>query len=103
MVANPHAVRHFAQAMMEHNKNDRVDAGALLEFAARMPFEPWRPTSWLAPTRAEAESLPSTWTVASSPARLTTTLPNSARELGLSQRTHLRGRYFSRFHSLWPT
>lgn len=45
MVANPRAVRHFAQAMMERNKNDRVDAGVLLEFAARMPFEPWRPPS----------------------------------------------------------
>jgi len=45
MVANPRAVRHFAQAMMERNKNDRVDAGVLREFAARMPFEPWQPPS----------------------------------------------------------
>jgi transposase len=43
MVANPRAVRHFAQAMMERNKSDRVDAVVLLEFAARLPFEPWRP------------------------------------------------------------
>lgn len=43
MVANPRAVRSFAQAMMERNKNDRVDAGVLLEFAARMRFEPWQP------------------------------------------------------------
>jgi transposase len=45
MVANPRAVRHFAQALMERNKNDRVDAGVLQEFAARMPFEPWQPPS----------------------------------------------------------
>ena len=45
MVANPRAVRHFAQALMERNKNDRVDAGVLREFAARMPFEPWQPPS----------------------------------------------------------
>ena len=43
MVANPRAVRHFAQAMMERNKSDRVDAVVLLEFAARLPFEPWQP------------------------------------------------------------
>ncbi len=45
MVANPRAVRHFAHALMERNKNDRVDAVVLLEFAARMPFEPWQPPS----------------------------------------------------------
>ena len=45
MVANPRAIRHFAQALMERNKNDRVDAGVLQEFAARMPFEPWQPPS----------------------------------------------------------
>jgi transposase len=44
-VANPRAIRHFAQALMERNKNDRVDAGVLQEFAARMPFEPWQPPS----------------------------------------------------------
>ncbi len=48
MVANPRAVRHFAQALMERNKNDRVDAGVLLEFAARLPFQPWQPPSRLA-------------------------------------------------------
>jgi transposase len=42
-VANPRAVRNFAKALMERNKNDRVDAGVLQEFAARMPFEPWQP------------------------------------------------------------
>jgi transposase len=41
MVANPRAVRHFAQAMMQRSKNDRLDAAVLREFAARMPFQPW--------------------------------------------------------------
>src|SRR5260370_5091392 len=41
MVANPRAVRHFAQAMMQRSKNDQLDAVVLLEFAERMPFTPW--------------------------------------------------------------
>ena len=41
MVANPRAVRHFAQAMMQRSKNDRLDAAVLWEFAARMPFQRW--------------------------------------------------------------
>ena len=41
MVANPRAVRNFAKALMERSKNDRIDAGVLLEFAARMPFQAW--------------------------------------------------------------
>jgi transposase len=41
MVANPRAVRHFAQAMMQRSKNDRIDARVLREFAARMPFRVW--------------------------------------------------------------
>ncbi len=41
MVANPRAVRHFAQAMMQRSKNDRLDAVVLREFAARMPFTAW--------------------------------------------------------------
>jgi transposase len=41
MVANPRAVRHFAQAMMQRSKNDRLDAVVLLEFAERMPFTAW--------------------------------------------------------------
>jgi transposase len=45
MVANPRAVRHFAQAMMQRSKNDHLDAAVLREFAARMPFVPWRPPS----------------------------------------------------------
>jgi len=43
MVANPRAVRHFAQALMQRSKNDRLDAVVLLEFAARMPFQAWQP------------------------------------------------------------
>lgn len=45
MVANPRAVRHFAEALMQRSKNDRLDAWVLLEFAARMPFQPWQPPS----------------------------------------------------------
>ena len=41
MVANPRAVRNFAQAMMQRSKNDRLDAVVLREFAARMPFKRW--------------------------------------------------------------
>jgi transposase len=43
MVANPRAVRHFATAMMQRSKNDRLDAVVLLEFAVRMPFQAWVP------------------------------------------------------------
>lgn len=45
MVANPRAVRHFAQALLQRSKNDRLDAQVLRQYAARMPFEPWRPPS----------------------------------------------------------
>ncbi len=45
MVANPRAVRHFATAMMRRSKNDRLDAQVLCEYAARMPFQAWRPPS----------------------------------------------------------
>jgi len=45
MVANPRAVRHFAQALLQRSKNDQLDAVVLREFAARMPFQPWRPPS----------------------------------------------------------
>ena len=46
MVANPRAVRHFAYAMMQRSKNDRIDARVLREFAARMPFTRWtRPSA----------------------------------------------------------
>jgi transposase len=45
MVANPRAVRHFAQALMKRSKNEPIDAGVLEEFAARMPFRAWKPPS----------------------------------------------------------
>src|SRR3990172_9243692 len=45
MVANPRAVRHFAQALMERSKTAPLDALLLLEFAARLPFQPWQPPS----------------------------------------------------------
>lgn len=41
MVANPRAVRRFAEALMERNKTDAVDADVLEQFTARMPFQPW--------------------------------------------------------------
>ena len=49
MVANPRAVRHFAQAPMQRSKNDQLDAVMLREFALRMEFTAWtRPskTRW---------------------------------------------------------
>src|SRR3990172_1389292 len=45
MVANPRAVRHFAQALMQRSKTDPLDAMVLLEFAARLPFQSWQPPS----------------------------------------------------------
>ena len=45
MVANPRAVRHFATALMQRSKTDRLDARVLREYAARMPFQPWQPPS----------------------------------------------------------
>ncbi len=45
MVANPRAVRHFAQALMQRSKTDPLDAVMLMEFAMRMPFQSWRPPS----------------------------------------------------------
>jgi transposase len=42
MVANPRAVRRFAQAMMARNKSDQIDADLLEQFAARMPFTRWQ-------------------------------------------------------------
>jgi len=45
MVANPRAVRHFAQAMMQRSKTDLLDAEVLRQFAARLPFLAWRPPS----------------------------------------------------------
>src|SRR3972149_6376343 len=45
MVANPRAVRHFAQALMQRSKTDPLDALVLLGSRARMPFQPWQPPS----------------------------------------------------------
>jgi transposase len=45
MVANPRAVRNFAQALMQRSKTDPLDALTLREFAARMPFQAWQPPS----------------------------------------------------------
>ena len=45
MVANPRAVRHFAQALMQRSKTDPLDVLVWLEFAAHMPFQPWQPPS----------------------------------------------------------
>lgn len=43
MVANPRAVHHFAQALMQRSKTDPLDAQCLAEFGARMPFKSWVP------------------------------------------------------------
>jgi transposase len=43
MVANPRAIAHFARASLQRSKTDRLDAETILEFALRMPFEPWSP------------------------------------------------------------
>lgn len=43
MVANPRAITHFARASLQRSKTDRLDAATILEFATRMPFEPWSP------------------------------------------------------------
>ena len=44
-VAHPRAVRHFAHALMQRSKTDRLDAEVLRQFAARMPFVAWHPPS----------------------------------------------------------
>jgi transposase len=41
MVANPRAVSHFGRASLQRSKTDVLDAEVILEFAKRMPFEPW--------------------------------------------------------------
>ena len=46
MIANPRAVRHFAHALMKRSKSDPIDTEVLVEFALRMPFQPWtRPSA----------------------------------------------------------
>jgi transposase len=43
MVINPKTSTNFAKALSLRTKTDRVDAQMLLEFAQRMPFQPWQP------------------------------------------------------------
>lgn len=43
MVINPRVAHHFAQALNQRSKTDRLDANMLLECLMRMPFEPWQP------------------------------------------------------------
>lgn len=45
MVINPRAAHHFAQAMNQRNKTDKLDAAMLLECLQRMPFRAWIPPS----------------------------------------------------------
>ena len=45
MVANPRAVRRFAEAYGERSKNDIVDTYVLVEYARRMKFQLWTPPS----------------------------------------------------------
>jgi len=47
-VVNPKLVRRFAQSLDERSKDDPLDARLLLQYAQRMPFQPWHPPS---PTR----------------------------------------------------
>jgi len=42
MVANPKAAKHFAVALMQRTKTDRVDAEMLAKFCERMDFIPWQ-------------------------------------------------------------
>lgn len=42
MVANPRAVRHFAEAILQRSKTDALDAVLLWEFVQRMPFTAWK-------------------------------------------------------------
>jgi transposase len=58
MVANPRAVRHFAQALLQRSENDPLDADVLEEFAGRMPFQPWvRPSPTALALRAMTRRL----------------------------------------------
>ncbi len=42
-VINPKAAHHFAKALQQRNKTDRLDAAMLLEFLKSMPFTRWTP------------------------------------------------------------
>ncbi len=45
MVANPRAIADFAKALLQRSKTDSLDAEVMLEFARRMPFVAWQPSS----------------------------------------------------------
>lgn len=45
MVVNPKAIKHFAIAILQRGKTDRIDAAIILEYLERMPFHPWQPPS----------------------------------------------------------
>jgi transposase len=45
MVANPRAVKDFADALLKRTKTDPEDAVVILEFVERMPFVRWQPPS----------------------------------------------------------
>jgi transposase len=42
-VVNPAATRDFGRALLQRSKTDTTDAAVILEYAKRMPFEPWTP------------------------------------------------------------
>jgi transposase len=50
MVINPRVAHHFAQALNQRNKTDKLDARMLLECLQRMPF-----LAWTAPSPAHLE------------------------------------------------
>ena len=41
-VMNPRLIKNFAQAWLQRGKTDQLDAGTILEYLIRMPFEPWQ-------------------------------------------------------------
>jgi transposase len=43
MEANPRAIAHFGRASLQRSKTDRLGSETILEFAVRMPFDPWSP------------------------------------------------------------
>jgi transposase len=45
MIVNPRAAKDFAGAISQRSKTDRVDAGMLLQFVRRMPFQSWEAPS----------------------------------------------------------
>lgn len=43
MVINPRLAHHFAEALGQRNKTDKLDAAMLLQCLQRMPFKAWQP------------------------------------------------------------